>query len=119
MKHDIESEQDIVFLVDVFYEAVLKHDRLAPFFSQLDFKKHKPKMVHFWAFVALDKPGYTTNVFDKHAGMALNQELFNEWVRLFHATVDEHFSGERANNIKLRASVLGFTFGSKFSQTDS
>ena len=119
MKHDIETEQDITLLVDVFYDAVLKHEGLAPFFSHLDFEKHKPKMVHFWSFVVLDKPGYTTNVFDKHVGMDLNQELFNEWVRLFHATVDEHFSGERANNIKLRASILGFTFGSKFSKSDS
>ena len=118
MKHDIESEQDIIFLVDEFYARVLKHEGLAPFFRHLDFEKHKPKMVHFWSFVILDKPGYTTNVFDKHAGMALNQELFNEWVRLFHATVDQLFEGERAHNIKLRASVLGFTFGSKFSKPD-
>lgn len=119
MKHDIETEEDVTFLVDVFYDRVLKHEQLAPFFSHLDFVAHKPKMVHFWSFVVLDKPGYTTNVFDKHAGMDLNQELFNEWVRLFHETVDEHFSGERANTIKLRASVLGFTFGSKFSKSNS
>lgn len=116
MKHDIESEEDIVQLVDEFYTRVLNNAQLAPHFSHLDFEKHKPKMVHFWAFVVLDKPGYTTNVFDKHVGIQLNQADFDEWVRLFHETVDELFVGERTHNIKLRASVLGFTFGSKLTK---
>lgn len=112
----IRSEQDIEELVDSFYTRVLKDEQLAPFFKHLNFTKHLPKMVHFWSFVLLDKPGYTTNVTEKHAHMRLNKELFDRWVALFHETVDDLFDGEKAELAKQRASVLGWTMASKHSQ---
>lgn len=112
-KKDIQTKEDIAQLVDVFYDRVLQNETLAHFFASLDFEKHKPKMVHFWSFVLLDEPGYTTNVFDKHANMKATSMDFNEWVRLFHETVDEMFIGENASAAKFRATTLGYTFGSK------
>ena len=113
MKKDIQTKEDIVQLVDVFYGRVLQDEKLAHFFAHLNFEIHKPKMVHFWSFVLLDEPGYTTNVFDKHANMKATSMDFNEWVRLFHETVDEMFEGEKAEAAKFRATTLGYTFGSK------
>lgn len=113
MKKDIQIKEDLVLLVNVFYNRVLQDEKLAHFFAHLDFEKHKPKMVHFWSFVLLDEPGYTTNVFDKHAHLKATSADFNEWVRLFHETVDEMFEGEKAEAAKFRATTLGFTFGSK------
>ncbi|MDH4473762.1 MAG: group III truncated hemoglobin [Fluviicola sp.] len=110
----IETKKDIELLVDTFYTAILKDEQLAPFFAHLNFVEHLPKMVHFWSFVLLDEPGYTTNVTDKHAGMKLNKALFDRWVELFHATVDELFEGEKAQLAKERATVLGWTMASKF-----
>ena len=94
MKKDIQTKEDIGYLVDVFYDRVLKDEKIAHFFAHLNFEKHKPKMVQFWSFVLLDEPGYTTNVFDKHANLHANSADFNEWVSLFHATVNELFEGE-------------------------
>ena len=110
----IETKKDIQSLVDTFYTAVLKDEQLAPFFAHLNFVEHLPKMVHFWSFVLLDEPGYTTNVTDKHTGMKLNKALFDRWVKLFHATVDQLFEGEKAQLAKERATVLGWTMASKF-----
>lgn len=110
---DIRNEEDITLLVETFYARVFANEILAPFFKELDFDQHKPKMIFFWSFVLLDKPGYTTNVFDKHTHMVLRKEHFNEWVRLFHQTVDDLFEGEKANDAKFRASTLGWTFGEK------
>ncbi len=110
----ITSKADIELLVDTFYTAVLKDEQLAPFFAQLNFVEHLPKMVHFWSFVLLDEPGYTTNVTEKHLHMKLNKALFDRWVELFHATVDQLFEGEKAQLAKERATVLGWTMGSKF-----
>ena len=112
-KIDIQTKEDIVLLVDVFYNRVLQDEKLAHFFAHLNFEEHKPKMVHFWSFVLLDEPGYTTNVFDKHANLHANSADFNEWVTLFHATVNELFEGEKADAAKFRATTLGYTFGSK------
>jgi hemoglobin len=113
MKKDIQNKEDLVQLVDVFYTRVLQDEKLAHFFAHLDFEIHKPKMVHFWSFVLLDEPGYTTNVFDKHANLQAKSTDFNEWVALFHMTVNELFEGEKAEAAKFRATTLGFTFGSK------
>jgi hemoglobin len=112
-KRDIQTKEDIVTLVDTFYDRVLKDEKLAHFFAHLNFEIHKPKMVHFWSFVLLDEPGYTTNVFAKHANLQANSVDFNEWVSLFHATVNELFEGEKADAAKFRATTLGYTFGSK------
>jgi hemoglobin len=113
MKKDIQTKEDIGYLVDVFYDRVLKDEKIAHFFAHLNFETHKPKMVHFWSFVLLDEPGYTTNVFDKHSNLHANSADFNEWVSLFHATVNELFEGENAESAKFRATTIGFTFGSK------
>ena len=109
----IETRADIELLVDTFYTAVLKDDLLAPHFAHLSFVDHLPKMVHFWSFVLLDEPGYTTNVTEKHAGMQLNKDLFDRWVQLFHATVDALFEGEKAQAAKERATVLGWMMAAK------
>lgn len=110
---NIETKEDVVLLVDTFYDAVLKNDELAPFFKHLNFEQHLPKMVHFWSFVLLDEPGYTTNVTEKHEKMKLSMELFNTWVSLFKQTVDQLFEGEKAELAKERAVILGWTMGSK------
>jgi len=109
----IETKADIKLLVDTFYKAVLKDEVLAPFFRHLNFVEHLPKMIHFWSFVLLDEPGYTTNVTEKHAGMKLNKALFDRWVNLFHTTVDQLFEGEKAQMAKERATVLGWTMAAK------
>lgn len=110
---DIQTKEDVTLLVNRFYDAVLKNDALAPFFINLNFEKHLPKMIHFWSFVLLDEPGYTTNVTEKHEKMPLSMELFDLWVHLFKHTVDELFVGEKAEMAKQRAVVLGWTMGSK------
>ena len=59
---EINSREDVEFLVESFYEKVVQDEVLAPFFKHLNFEKHLPKMIHFWAFVLLDEAGYTTDV---------------------------------------------------------
>ena len=113
MKIDITTKQDVKQLVDTFYGRVLTDESLAPFFKNLDFKVHMPKMVHFWSFVLLDEPGYTTNVTDKHMHMPLTPAHFERWVSLFHETVDALFSGEKAEMAKQRASLIAWTIQNK------
>lgn len=110
---EIETRNDIAFLVDAFYDKVVKDDVLSPFFKHLNFDKHLPKMVDFWEFVLLDKAGYTTDVTQKHAHMRLKQEHFDRWLLLFNETVDAHFEGEKANLAKQRAFLVGWTIKSK------
>ncbi len=110
---DIQTKDDIRLLVDTFYGEILKDTLLSPFFKNLDFPKHLPKMVDFWAFVLLDETGYTTNVTDKHLHMRLKKEHFDQWIFLFNKTIDQLFKGDKANLAKERAVLIGWTIGSK------
>ncbi len=110
---DIQSTDDIALLVERFYDAVLSNELLTPFFAQLDFEHHKPRMVHFWSFVLLDEPGYTTNIFDKHAHMPLTVDALNAWTALFESTARSLFSGEKTEQAILRAKTIAWTFKEK------
>ena len=110
---DIENKKDIETLVDTFYDRVLQDPVLQPFFKNLDFSVHMPKMVHFWSFVLLDEAGYTTDVTQKHIRMPLQKEHFDHWIELFNVTVDTLFSGEKADLAKQRAFLIRWTIESK------
>lgn len=110
---DISNKDDIERLVNNFYGKVLNDDLLKPFFEQLNFKDHLPKMVSFWEFVLLDKAGYNTNVTDKHVRMPLRKEHFDQWIHLFNSTVDELYIGEKADMAKQRAFLIGWTIQNK------
>jgi hemoglobin len=113
MKADIKSEEDITLLVHSFYDKLLLDEFMAVHFHGLDLKHHFPRIIDFWSLILLDKMGYTSNVFDKHIHLNINQQHFDRWLQLFSKTVDELFEGEKANFAKQRAAVLGYTFGSK------
>ena len=110
---EIENESDVHELVQTFYQKVLKDELLAPFFKNISFTDHLPKMEFFWRFVLLDESGYTTSVTDKHMYMRLNPEHFQRWISLFNETLDELFVGEKVNLAKQRAAVIGWTIQSK------
>ena len=110
---DIESPEDVSFLVDVFYKKILEDETLSPFFAHLDFEKHKPRMEYFWNFVLFDKGGYMTNVTDVHTSMNIKKAHFDSWVSIFHQTVDTHFMGSNAEKAKQRATLIAWTIGSK------
>lgn len=113
MLADISHQEDIELLVDQFYEAVQKDAVLAPFFADIDLEHHKPRMIHFWSFVLLDEPGYTTNIFDKHMHMPLTAVAMNRWVELFETTARSLFAGEKTEQAILRAKTIAWTFSEK------
>lgn len=114
MLRDIETKSDIETLIRAFYSSLLKIDGMPSVFAGLDFEHHIPRIVHFWSFVLLDEPGYTTNVFEKHLHLPIQPKQFDEWLNTFTQTVDALYKGEKAETAKQRATVLAFTFKSKW-----
>ena len=112
--HDITSKEDIEILIKKFYDRLLSINEMRPPFEGLDFEKHIPHIVHFWSFVLLDEEGYKTNVFDKHLNLPIKPHMFDIWLNVWLETVDSLFSGEKADLAKQRATVLAFTFKSKW-----
>ena len=109
-KPDIISRQDIQTLVDRFYDKVKSDSLLAPVFSHVDWPAHLPVMYSFWASILLGEVGYTGNPFQKHVSLPISALHFRQWLVLFHQTIDENFSGDKADEAKSRASNIAGVF---------
>ncbi len=111
---DINTKADIEALINLFYNKLLQIDEIKPVFAGIDFQAHVPHIVAFWSFVLLDEEGYKTNVFDKHINLPIKSHMFDVWLNIFNLSVDELFSGEKAEMAKQRATSLSYTFKSKW-----
>jgi hemoglobin len=117
--NDIGSRSDIETLIHAFYSELLQHEDIKPVFETIDFPKHVPHIVHFWAFVLLDEEGYKTNVFEKHMQLPIQAYMFDIWLKVWISAVDSLFKGEKAELAKQRATALAFTFKSKWEKMKS
>ena len=95
---DIESKEDIAFLMNEFYSKMLKDDLIGYIFTdvaQLNLKKHLPSLTNFWENMLLNANGYKKNVMDIHFQLNTKEKLqaihFNRWLALLAETVNEHY----------------------------
>lgn len=115
MRKDIQNIDDIKVLVDSFYAKVNEDELLSPIFNKVamvNWEAHLPRMYAFWASLLIDSNEYRGQPFDKHAEHSAHIHAlhFDRWIRLFNATIDEHFEGEKAKLAKTRASSIGAIF---------
>jgi hemoglobin len=110
---DIETYEDCILLIRKFYDKLLVDDQISHFFIHLDLEEHIPRVADFWAFLLIDKPGYSNNMMTAHAKLELNENDFNRWLALFHQTIHELFSGEKANLAIERSKLIAWTMKSK------
>jgi len=111
---DISTKKDIELLIRNFYNNLLLIEEMKAPFEGLDFEKHIPHIVHFWSFVLLDEEGYKTNVFDKHINLPIKPHMFDVWLNVWIETLNSMYQGEKAELAKQRATVLAYTFKSKW-----
>jgi hemoglobin len=110
---DIETYGDCLFLIQEFYRKLLNDKQIGHFFEDLDLSTHIPNVADFWAFVLIDKPGYANNMMTAHARLDLKEPDFTRWLELFHATINENFSGEKADLAIERSRLIAWTMRSK------
>ena len=113
---DISSRDDVVRLVDSFYDRVRGDDLIGPIFNEVahvDWGTHLPKMYDFWESVLFGSTGFKGNPLGVHLALsrrtALTSHEFDRWMSLFQATVDDLFSGATASSAKLRAARIAVT----------
>jgi hemoglobin len=109
-KPDILTEEDITLLINSFYSKVRKDEQLASHFAQVDWEHHTPLIIGFWRMILLGEQGYKGNPLAKHLHMQLKKEDFNRWLFHFTNTVNEHFTGEKAEEAKQRAESIAGIF---------
>lgn len=113
MRPDISNRSDIAALVDTFYEKVKQNPVIAHFFTEVipvNWEKHLPVMYDFWEGIVFGKGAYSGNPIQAHKKVhglhQFQKSDFDEWLRLFRATVDEMFAGDNAELIKQRATSI-------------
>jgi hemoglobin len=112
-KTDIHDREDIKILVDRFYEKVKKDNLIGPVFNdvvKVNWAKHLPVMYDFWDNAIFFSGTYNGNPLKTHTHLnriaPLTPDHFNHWVTLFLQTVDELFTGEKANLAKQKATSI-------------
>lgn len=110
---DIQTEDDIKKLVDSFYDKVKADEMLYPIFNdvaKVDWNEHLPLLYSFWSALLFQTKSYKGQPFPKHSVLPVQKEHFTRWVLLFVQTVDENFSGPKAEEAKNFGRSIADTF---------
>jgi len=106
LKGDLNGRDDIVRLVDRFYDHIREDEKLGPIFdkiAQVNWETHLPKMYDFWDTVLFRAGTFRGNPLAAHAKLTpltdMGRATFDHWLVLFKATVAELFEGENAGHI--------------------
>ena len=120
MLEDVESRADIDRLMEVFYERALSDPVIGYIFTdvaKLDLEHHLPIIGDFWESLLFGTPAYQEHGRNPmlvhkelHEKSELTREHFERWLEIFNATVDELFSGENADHLKVRAQAIAVRF---------
>ena len=113
MKKDIENSEDIMKLIDRFYQQVVNDPVIGHIFTttiKVNWEKHLPVMYSFWENTLFYTGTYTGNPMMIHQRINqivhLTDHHFDRWIALFSATVDDLFEGEKAELAKQRANSI-------------
>lgn len=112
-KSDIIDLSDIQVLVNTFYGKVRQDDLLKDIFENViqdRWPEHLEKMYRFWQTVLLDEHTYQGSPFVPHAHLPVGKAHFERWIQLFFETVDEIFSGEKAERAKWQGERMAEMF---------
>jgi hemoglobin len=90
--HNEITKENLNIMVVKFYAAVLKDERVGPFFIEklgdnlgtFLWKTHIELLTNFWASIALGDSVYRGNPFAPHTRLTnLRAETFQQWLKLF------------------------------------
>ncbi len=123
MKRDIETREDLEFLLTEFYGVATTDAQIGHHFAELDLVSHLPVIVDFWEKILFGKPVYFGNPLLVHQKLnkifPLKSEHFERWLEIFSQTVDKLFMGETAENAKLRARMIAHSLNQRINLDDN
>jgi hemoglobin len=107
---DIQNRGDLVKLLDAFYSRAVKDAVIGEKFDGLKMDDHIETIADFWDSILFGKFKYQGNPFLKHIPLGLKKEDFDQWIVLFHQTIDAMFEGVNSEEAKTRASTIAKVF---------
>ena len=119
-RRDIETRADCELLVRHFYSRAMVDPIIGFLFTdvaKLDLDAHIPRITNFWDTILLGSRSYGGGAFRPHVELHFKVPLtrghFDRWLYLWTMTVDELFSGERAELAKSHAIRVAAAFESR------
>ena len=111
MKKDIQNREDIYLVIKEFYSKLLIDDRVKHFFEGIVRQKHLDDhfetITDFWNGILFNDTTYQRNAMQPHIilnrTLPFEKEHFKVWLQHFSMSVDENFSGQKAEMAKTRA----------------
>ncbi|MCO5232751.1 MAG: group III truncated hemoglobin [Chitinophagales bacterium] len=123
-KKDITDREDIILLVDTFYEKVKNNAILGYIFddiAKINWETHLEKMYSFWSSMLIGEHSYTGNPMKVHIDLGkiapMGEIEFMEWLVVFHTTIDELFEGKTTEFAKERAENISRIMQYKIEQS--
>ncbi|MCZ4409913.1 group III truncated hemoglobin [Cryomorphaceae bacterium 1068] len=106
----LTSREDIANLVHSFYAKIRTDDMLGSVFNRHiaedEWPAHLSKLTDFWEMKLLGGTNFQGSPTRKHievdqaSGHTISQDHFAQWLRLWHETIDESFTGALAERAK-------------------
>src|SRR5579859_3565877 len=105
------TESAIALLIDRFYAAVRRDAMLGPVFEaaieEAEWPDHLATMRRFWSSVMLTSGRYSGNPVAVHRAVrGLERPMFERWLALFEATVNDLFAAEPAAEFITKANRI-------------
>lgn len=122
---DLNSRKDIEQLVRLFYEQATTDELIGHYFTSLvpiNWDEHIPTLVSFWENLLFQTGGYKGGMLFKHLHLnhlsRFRTDHFDRWLQLWKQTIDQLFEGERAEELKFRASSIAMIMQTKLGVYD-
>jgi hemoglobin len=110
VKRDIQNKNDIESFVNGFYAKARNDESLSPIFmsriADSEWPAHFERMYAFWNAILFAETGFQGNPMQKHMQLPIDESHFDRWLFLFRQTIDENFSGPKAEEAKQRAASI-------------
>jgi len=119
MPQDIKDKADIEIFVNQFYLKVKEDDLLSPVFAskiaENAWPVHLQRMYSFWNAILFSETGFDGNPMQKHMTLPIEEKHFSQWLALFNDTIDELYTGPKAEEAKARAASIAQIMNFKIS----
>ena len=110
---DIENREDIILLVNTFYDDVKADKTIGDIFNKVvavNWDEHLPKMYDFWEGILLGGGAFKGNPMQAHIALSKQTEMdkgqFDAWQTIWNKTIDSLFEGDKAIEAKTRANNI-------------
>ena len=109
---DINSREDILLIMRKFYTKLLEDNIINFFFTEVTeveqhLEEHFETLATFWEQSLFLKGGYTNNMFQIHKKVhekhPFLKEHYTNWLYHLNTTIDTHFKGKVAEQMKTNA----------------